>query len=140
MGLLEVTFGGTTKTQHKVRLVWQIDEAMDDGRRFIVQKRYTLSLHKKANLRKDLESWRGRAFTEEELAGFDLEVLLDVNCFLNIVHVVKDSATYANVASIMPLKKGMAKMDAEGYIRVQDRKPEGDEDPTPVLTDDDIAF
>ena len=34
---------------------------------------YTLSLGERSNLRKMLESWRSRAFTPEELQGFDLE-------------------------------------------------------------------
>ncbi len=147
MGMLEVTWQGQIKQQHKIRVVWQIDEPMEDGRRFIVQKRYTLSLHEKANLRKELEAWRGRAFTDDELRGFDLEKLIGVNCFLNVVHAHKDGKTYANVASLMPLKKGMTKLDPADYIRVKDRKP-GDaphvqgvpESELPELTDDDIPF
>src|SRR5262245_30956548 len=75
MGMLKVVWNGQTKEQHKIRIVWQIDEVMPDDekeRRFIVQKRYTLSLSDKANLRKDLEAWRGRSFTEDELKGFDV--------------------------------------------------------------------
>lgn len=144
MGWLEVTYAGKTKKQHKVRLVWQIDEAMEDGRRYIVQKRYTLSLHEKAALRHDLESWRGRAFTDDELGGFDLEKLLGVNAFLNVVQVQKSGSVYANVASVVPLKKGMAKMVPEAYVRVKDRTEQqlSDEPTTelPELTADDIPF
>ena len=50
-----------------------IGEAEDDnGRRFQLRKDYKNSLHEKAGLRKDLEAWRGRRFTDAELAGFDL--------------------------------------------------------------------
>lgn len=143
MGMLEVTFGGKTKTQHKVRLVWQIDEPMEDGRRFIVQKRYTLSLHEKANLRKELEGWRGKTFTDEELRGFDLEKLIGVNCFLNVVQVTKGADTYANVAGIVQLKKGLPRIDPHGYIRVKDRTADNGgipENELPELTDEDISF
>ena len=147
MGMLNVSFGGKEKEQHKVRIVWQIDEAMpDDGKRYVVQKRYTLSLHEKANLRKDLESWRGKAFTDEELKGFDLEKLLSANCFLNVMHVAKGTDTYANIVSIMPLKKGMAKMEPENSVRAKDRKPDhapdaaSPPDELPELTADDIPF
>ena len=37
-----------------------------------ISNRYTLSLGEKANLRRDLESWRGRGFSEEELDGFNI--------------------------------------------------------------------
>ena len=36
-----------------------------------INKEYTLSLGKKSVLRKHLETWRGRPFTDEELKGFD---------------------------------------------------------------------
>lgn len=146
MGMLEVTYAGKTKQQHKVRLVWQIDETNPEtGERFIAQKRYTLSLSEKATLRKDLESWRGRAFTRKEEMGFDLEKLIGVNGFLNVMQVQKNGATYANVASVMPIKKGMPKMDPEKYIRVKDRKPgepgaETRQDIVGELTEDDIPF
>jgi hypothetical protein len=147
MGLLEVTFNGKTKTQHKVRIAWQIDEIDPErAERFLVQKRYTLSLHEKANLRKDLESWRGKAFSDDDLSkGFDIEKLIGVNAFMNVVHVIKGDKTYANVAAIMPLKKGAAKIEPQKYIRFKDRKPDDGHGPVPdselpELTDDDIPF
>lgn len=144
MGLLEVTWNGQTKKQHKVRIVWQVEELMDDGKPFIVQKRYTASLHEKSKLRPELESWRGKAFTEDELREFDLEKLIAANCLLNVAHVQKDGKTYANVTAVMPLKKGMEKLTATNYTRVVDRKPDDQPDPefnqAPAITDDDIPF
>lgn len=52
----------------------------------MVSKFYTLSLSEKANLRRDLESWRGSAFTAVELSGFDLEKLIGVPCLLQVLH------------------------------------------------------
>lgn len=145
MGNLEVVWNGTKKVQHKVRIVWQVEELMDDGKPFLVQKRYTASLHEKAQLRKDLESWRGRAFTEDELKSFDLERLLGVNALLNVVQATRDGKTFANVTAVMPMKKGMQPMHATNYTRVVDRKPDAPGQPTeheepPALTDDDIPF
>lgn len=141
MGLLEVSWNGQTKKQHKVRLVWQVDEMMDDGKPFIIQTRYTASLHEKARLRKDLESWRGKPFTDAELQSFDLEVLLGVNCLLNVVHNTKGDSTYANIAAIMPLQKGAHKIHVTNYTRVVDRDPKQPEaEEPPPITDDDIPF
>jgi hypothetical protein len=142
MGVLEVTYAGVTKKQHKVRLVWQIEELMDDGKPFIVQKRYTLSLNEKATLRKDLEGWRGRSFTDAELAGFDLEVLVGINCLLNVVQRKPADRTYANVEAVMPLKRGMEKLTPRGYVRVKDRDPQQphDREDAPPITEDDIPF
>lgn len=142
MGVLEVTYSGKTKKQHKIRLAWQIDELRDDGKRFVVQKRYTCSLHEKATLRKELESWRGKPFTEDELrGGFDLEKLLGVNCQINVQHVQAQSGeTYANVVSIVPLGKGMTKIAALDYVRDKDRTDSAGDTSTEPLTIDDIPF
>lgn len=73
---------------------------------------YTLSLGKKANLRAALESWRGRAFTAEELEGFDVAKLIGANCQLNVIHVpgkADPSKVYARIKGIMPLSKGQNK-------------------------------
>lgn len=75
--------------------------------------KFTLSLGKKSNLRPMLESWRGRNFTDEELAGFDVMNVVGANCMLNIVHNQKGAKTYANVKSVNPLPKGMAKRTLE---------------------------
>jgi hypothetical protein len=145
MGLLKVSYAGVEKQQHKVRIVWQLEDMMSDGKPFLVQKRYTLSLHEKANLRKDLESWRGEPFTPEQLLKFDVEAVIGKNAQLNIQHVTKDGKTYANIVSIVPLGKKMPKIEPMGYVRVQDR-PEnqaqadnGQHDEAPVI-DDDIPF
>ena len=145
LGVLEVTYNKQTKKQHKIRIVWQIAEDMQDGKPYICQKRYTLSLHEKAALRKDLESWRGRAFTDEELKGFDVETILNVGCLLNVIHENKGGDIFANVTSIMRLPKGMHAPTQRDYVRVIDREPKQAEPVGPQwgdqeITDDDIPF
>lgn len=145
LGILEVSFGGKTKKQHKIRIVWQIEEVMGDNRPFIVQKRYTLSLHEKASLRKDLESWRGRQFSTEELDGFDVEKLLGVPCLLNVIQESKNGDTFSNVTSIMRLPKGMNPLKPRDYVRVCDRTPEEangqpQDEAEWIPTDDDVPF
>jgi hypothetical protein len=120
-GMLETTWQGVVSKKHKIDVAWQIAEDRDDGKPFLVFKRYTLSLGEKANLRKDLESWRGKKFTREEESGFDVEKLIGANCLLNILHNVSGDKTYANVQAVAPLIKGMAKIAAREYVRVQDR-------------------
>lgn len=118
LGMVDGQFG----TKHKVRIVWQIEEEDDEtGKRFIVSQMYTLSLNEKAKLRHHLEAWRSRPFNAEELKGFDLEKLIGVNAQVQVVHATKDSKTYANVAAVVPLAKGMNKMTVKDYVRVKDR-------------------
>jgi len=64
-----------------------VDVKLDnDGKEYspIWGQQFTNSLGKKANLRGLLEGWRGKPFTEEELSGFDLSVLLGLSCKLVI--------------------------------------------------------
>lgn len=74
-----------------------------------IGKTYTLSLHENANLRADLESWRGRPFTEEERQGFDINKLAGAAAMVNVTHKENNGKTYANVTAVTPLPKGMEK-------------------------------
>jgi len=144
LGVLEVNYKGKTKKQHKIRIVWQIEPTMEDGKPFIVQKRYTLSLFEKAALRSDLESWRSRPFTQEELNGFDVETVIGAPALLNVVPEMKDGKVYANVKSIMRLPNNFIKLQPRDYVRVCDRDPaQHAEEMPPVgegITDDDVPF
>ena len=110
LGHQTIEWQGTAKVVPKVRITWELNEAMADGRPFSISKEYTASIGDKANLRKDLEAWRGRAFTADELKNFSLENVLGAPCLLGVVHrPSKDgSKVYANVGSVMALPKGMS--------------------------------
>jgi hypothetical protein len=142
LGILEVTWQGQVKKQHKVLVSWQIDEPRDDGKPYLVSRRYTLSLHEKAGLRKDLEAWRGRSFTEDELHQFDVETIIGKSCMLQVIHRQSGSDTYANVAAVMAMPKGMAAPKVRDYVRWIDRadNEQADSAAQPAITDDDIPF
>lgn len=102
-----------TKDVRQVIIYWELlqdddGEAvfMKDGKRvFSISKTYTLSMHKKANLRADLDAWRGKPFTDAEAADFDVAKLLGVPCKIQVVHNTSGDKVYANVGSIMTTKK-----------------------------------
>jgi hypothetical protein len=109
------TYDGKPTFKHQIVVCWELGAKMKKGdyagRPFMVSKFYTLSLGEKANLRHDLESWRGRQFTEQELNGFDVEKLKGVNCLLNIVEAKKrDGSDTQKIAAIMPVQKGTQPM------------------------------
>jgi hypothetical protein len=108
LGTQESTFQGQTKSARKVRLKWELPlERMEDGRPFTVSKTYTASLHEKAQLRKDLEGWRGKNFTKAEEAGFDISSILGKTCQLTVLHEERDGKSYATVKGVGPLTKGL---------------------------------
>lgn len=127
--------------KHKIFIAWQIEQVNEDiGKRFDVRKQYTLSLSEKSNLRRDLECWRGRKFTEEELQGFDLEKLLGANCQLQIVQKLTDEGkTYANVQAIVPYNAKLGpKLQPQDYTRMKDRARQmGNNNEPPAQGDDD---
>ena len=139
LGLQQTPFGDKLQVQ----LRFQVEELNSQGHRCEVRKTYTNSLSEKANLRKDLESWRGRKFTGDELKGFDLEKLLGANCQLNVVHNLADNGNlYANINGVVPAPKGAVRLVPQDYVRQKDRpvatKPGGPS--APALTDDSIPF
>lgn len=73
-----------------------------------ISKRFTATLNEKGTLFKDLQSWRGRPFTPKELDGFDMANIVGKGCLINVVHQQTPRGTFANVAGVMPLPKGMA--------------------------------
>jgi hypothetical protein len=73
----------------------------------VIGKQYTMSLNEKANLRADLESWRGKIFTKEELNGFNLMNILGKPCMIGVTHNQSGDKTYANVSAVMGLSKGI---------------------------------
>lgn len=112
------------KSSHKILIQWELPDCRididKDGETLNLpraqSKMYTLSLHEKSNLRKDLESWRGRTFTKQELEGFNLEKLLGVHCQVQVMHRTKDDKTYANVSLVIPSTNG-DKAEPENPIR-----------------------
>ncbi len=98
---------------HKIRVGWEIPgetiEVDGEQRPRMISKEYTASLSTKANLRKDLESWRGRAFTPEELKHFDLKSIVGASCMLSVIHTEYNGSTYAKVSGVMAVPKGIPK-------------------------------
>ena len=112
LGTQKSEFKGQVKYLRKVMLGWELHGVKDDGtpllmkdkRPFAAFKNYTLSWSDKATLRIDLQSWRGKPFTAEELRRFDLKTILGAWCMLNMVEKAGDNGkTYINVANISPV-------------------------------------
>lgn len=124
LGEMKSEWQGKVSMKKKCRIVFELSETDENtGERYRVSRMFTASLSEKANLRAFLQSWRGKPFTEEELKGFDLEVLLGVNAITQIVHAKRADKTYANIDSIMKPMRGMPKLEPSGkYVRVKDRK------------------
>ncbi len=128
------------KDQHKVIIMWEFPtetvETENGTETRVLSKTYTCSLSEKANLRKDLEAWRGRKFTDEELSGFDLRKILGVPCQLSVVHAERNGKPPVPVISaVVGLPKGTTipdpvhgklifDLDEEGAFQAMEILPE----------------
>jgi hypothetical protein len=107
-----------SKEQHKIRIGFEIFGEDDNGNDLTIDvdgkpmpltisKTYTLSLHEKAGLRKDLAAWRGRDFTEEEAKAFDVSKLINAYCMVNVTTSENNGKTYTNIAGLTPLPQAL---------------------------------
>jgi len=117
---------GETKETDKVRISFEIPEELREFQEgcpepMVIDKEYTLSMHEKANLRKDLESWRGKTFTEAEARDFDILKLIGVPCSLGVIHKdTKAGNTYARISGISGLPKGVKCPDQMNATKIFD--------------------
>lgn len=107
LGTQHGEYQGKPTRREQIVVQWEVPgETIDTEsgpQPMIVSKFYTNSLGEKANLRGDLETWRGRQFTPDELAGFDLMKILNAPALINVIH---NDAGNARVKGVMALPKG----------------------------------
>lgn len=107
LGTQHGEYQGEPNVRQQILVRWELPlETIDTDNGpapMLVSRFYTNSLSEKANLRKDLESWRGREFTQEELRKFDLMGILGKPCMVSLIH--KEGK--ARVASVGAVPKGM---------------------------------
>jgi hypothetical protein len=115
IGTIESEYMGQKKRLHKVNITWELPTEVavfkeEKGPEpFVVSKTYTLSMYEKANLRKDLESWRGKGYTDEEAQRVDITKLIGQPCILSVIHQPRKddpSKNYVAISSISKLMKG----------------------------------
>tara|TARA_S200002703_G_C3786256_1_gene242426 strand:- start:776 stop:1495 length:720 start_codon:yes stop_codon:yes gene_type:complete len=95
LGTSDQEYKGVVSKKTRLHISFEITKAVDpdnneivmeDGRPFAVSKTYTASLFEAATLRKDLENWRDKSFSEEELKGFDIANLLGCTAKIEVTH------------------------------------------------------
>lgn len=69
-----------------------------------LSKEFTISSSSKSNLRKFIESWNGKSYSDDEFLDFDLFDQIGKPCQLNVV--LNESKEYSNVDNIMPIPRG----------------------------------
>jgi len=123
-GWLTSEWQGETKSQHKVRLLWQLDCETTQGEPMMVGKNVTFSMGKNAKLREILTSWRGRDFTAQELGeGFDLDRVIGAQAQIIINEfTTKEGEKRTFVDNVLRPEDGQEITPNPSYKRMKDRE------------------
>lgn len=123
LGTQTSEYKGKKRSARKVYIGFHLPNVLlDDGdhagepRR--IGQRFTASIGNKATLRTFLESWRGKAFTEAELADFNLANVLGKPGQMQVQHETSNGKTYANIKAMVSVMPGtpIPKVDQSSIV------------------------
>lgn len=112
LGTQKTTHLGGTKHLNEVMLQFELHDVGEaggqlftaNGKSMSISKSFTLSLAEKATLRKDIQTWRGREFTPDELRGFQLKSVLGEWALISVVNAMDQNGhDCTSIATIMPV-------------------------------------
>jgi hypothetical protein len=128
LGTQKSEYLGTIKHLPKVMLQFEVHGEDEAGKPIVtaknepmtISKNFTLSLAEKATLRKDLQTWRGREFTAEELRGFELKNVLGAWAMISVIKTTGNNGKeYTNIAAIMQVPPQVKKVGLpEGHNKL----------------------
>ena len=85
------------------------DERNKEGKPFTISLIMRDSLHVKAEMRKMLENWRSKPFTNDELRGFEITKVLGQACMVSVIHKDSNGEKKARIGSVSKLPKTVTK-------------------------------
>lgn len=127
LGTQRSEYMGEPQVKRQVLIVWETPTVRFTGEYTgprTISKFYTQSLNEKANLRKDLESWRGKALQDGE--SVDLKKLLGQPCMLSILVTDKGKNKVAGVmklpdgSNVGPLENELTYLDIDEHYTLND--------------------
>ena len=120
-GDVEVTYNNETKTQHKLRLVFEVPaQETDDGRPRTIGKRCTASIAPSANLTKYAAALFGRELTEDESGRFDTDDLIGLKAKLLVVWKDIEGRSMHCIENMQPTDEDVE--PSGNYVRLQDKE------------------
>ena len=109
LGEQQTEWNGKTRYSNQLMLTFELAgltiEVDGEQKPRQLSRRFNVSTSKNSGLRKFLTSWRGKAFTDEELKVFNTDSLLGQTAMLQIVH--DETGEYSNIDGIMQIPRGM---------------------------------
>lgn len=118
LGEQETTYNNKTKYTNQLQIIFELPSELIeiDGEEQPRQlsRRFAVSLSTKSNLRKFIETWYGKKFTDDAIREFDTRELLGKPAMLSVV--LSEDGNYANIASAAALPKGMEAPKAKSEL------------------------
>ena len=128
MGTQKSEYQGKVNYLVKVMMSFEVHGEDENGSPLVtakgepmsISKNFTLSLAEKATLRKDLQTWRGRDFTADELRGFELKNVLGAWAMITASKSAGNNGKeYTNIVSINPVPVAIKKAGLpEGFNKL----------------------
>jgi hypothetical protein len=118
LGTQKTEWQGQVKYLKKLMIQFEVHGEDESGKPMVtnkgepmsISKNYTSSLGEKATLRKDLQAWRGRDFTADELRGFELKNILGVWAMISVAKSIGNNGKeYTNIMSVNPVPAAIKK-------------------------------
>lgn len=118
IGTQTLTWEGNEKDVHQVVIGWELpDQRITlEGRDLpkATSRTYTLTYDERGWLRRHLEAWRGKAFTDDDVMNFDLKTILGAPCQVQVIHKpTRKGGMFASVESVMAMPHGSPKIPLE---------------------------
>lgn len=109
LGEQETTYNNKTKYVNQVQLIFELPgeliEVDGEMQPRWLSRRFTVSSSNKSNLRKFVEAWLAKKFSDQEFPEFDTNDLVGRPAMLSVV--LSEDGQYANIVSAAALPKGV---------------------------------
>lgn len=109
LGEQQVEYKGKTRYTNQIMFTFELSGVTVeiDGEQKLRQlsRSFPVSTSNKSGLRKFLTSWRGKAFSDEEIQSFNTDSLLGRSAMIQVVH--NETGEYSNIDGVMQLPKGL---------------------------------
>lgn len=117
LGEVDTQFG----KKHRVRFIYILEDTDSEGRQFRLFQQMNASLHEKATMFKLIRRLTGK----DPGTSFDLEVLLNKQCQLDVQHSESEGKIFANVISVLANQKGQNVKIPADFVRSinKDKEP-----------------
>ena len=123
LGIVETEFQGQKRNVQKMKVSFETELKMEDGRPFSITKNFTAILQPKQKLAEFLGKWRGRPVMPGE--SIDLGKLIGACCTLVISHQKNLSGkTYAAIEAVSKQTKKIALSGSHDPVKARQRVAE----------------